>query len=116
MDLRDEMPLQFKYINLAKQKIVFWAENNNVKLDKIEFVVPFTVGNKSLIVWLFYLDNETLKKYKIDETYHKTKEVFFNILKELGYPKDYLDEVKFEVDSTENVKTNFEGKYFNRLR
>ena len=44
------------------------------------------------------------------------KEVYLKLLKENGYPFEHFPDVVFEIDSDENVRKNYGGSYFNRLR
>jgi len=111
-----ELPKQFDFIDKAKKSTTDWAKENNIQLFKIEFVVPFVLTDKSLSVWLFLDTDDRVKEYENNGTTEKVKTQFIQSLKELNYPTDYLNKVDFVVDSDENVKTNFEGSYFYRLR
>ena len=111
-----DLPIQFDFIDKAKQSTTDWAKQNNIQLFKIEFVVPFVLTDKNLSVWLFFDTDERVKEYENNGTTDKVKTHFIQSLKDINYPTDYLNEVDFFVDSDENVKTNFEGSYFYRLR
>lgn len=44
------------------------------------------------------------------------KRVYLDCLRESGYPFDEFPNVAFEIDSDENVRKNYAGSYFYRLR
>jgi hypothetical protein len=115
-DKEKELPRQFEFIEKAQNATMEWAKVNNIQLFKIEFVVPFVLTDKSLSVWLFFDTNDRVKEYENNGSTKKVKQQFLQFLKNSNYPNDYLGEVDFLVDSDENVKTNYEGSYFNRLR
>ena len=115
-DKAKELPRQFDFIDKAENATTDWAKENSIQLFKVEFVVPFVLTNKSLSVWLFFDTNDRVKEYENNGTTEKVKSQFNNFLRDINYPTDYLNEVDFFVDSDENVKANFEGSYFYRLR
>ncbi|HEX5171004.1 MAG TPA: hypothetical protein VFW11_17635 [Cyclobacteriaceae bacterium] len=86
-----ERPIQFDFVVKAKSQITDWAKSVDIKLHNIETVVPFTMTDNSLSVWLFFDTNELMKKYKQDGTAEKVKQQYLTILKNLNYPSDYLD-------------------------
>lgn len=111
-----ERPIQLNFTDDAISQTLDWAKSVNIELHTIETVVPFTTNDNSLSVWIFFDTNAAMKKYRHDGTEEKVKQQYLTILKNLGYPPDYLNQVKFIVDSHENVERNFEGSYFYRLR
>lgn len=115
-ETQKELPIHFEYIEKAGQLTFEWAKDNNFNLFQIEFIVPFVLTNKSLEVWLFFDTDKTVDEYDLNGTTQLVKQKYLDCLTELDYPKDYLDEVHFVVDSDENVQKNYEGNYFYRLR
>jgi len=111
-----ELPKQFDFIDKAEKATASWAAENNIQLFKVEFVVPFVLTDKSLSVWLFFDTDDSVREYGINGTTERIKNQFMKFLNDMNYPADYLDKVVFFVDSDENVKTNFEGNYFYKLR
>lgn len=110
------MPIHFDYIEKAERLTFEWAKANNIKLFKIEFVVPFIPEDVSLSVWLFFATDKMVNDYAADGTTELIKEKYLNSLVLLNYPKNYFDEVSFFIDSNENVQKNYNGSYFYRLR
>ena len=115
-DTKREMPLQLGYIEKAEQLTLEWTKTNNIKLFQIEFIVPFVLTDISLQVLLFFDTNKILDDYKADGTVELVKQQYLNNLILLDYPKNYLNEVTFEIDTDENVQKEFGGSYFARLR
>jgi hypothetical protein len=111
-----ELPIQLEFIDRLKKLMLDWTKENQIKLHTIHCVVPFVLTDKSLSVWLFYNTDETKKNYESNGTNEAVKNKYLHLLTELNYPSDYLREVTFLADSDENVKNNFEGSYFYRLR
>lgn len=111
-----KLPVQFDYTKLAEEEILVWAKEEGVGLVHVDYVVPFVRSDKSLVVYLFFDVDETLRQYKEDGLDKKVQEKFMEILKALKYPEDYLAEVSFVLDTKECVDKWFEGSYFYRLR
>jgi hypothetical protein len=111
-----ELPIQLEYVDRVKKRMFDWARQNKISLKTIECVVPFVLTDKSLSVWLFYATNQIKDVYEKNGTNEVVKNKYLNLLIALNYPKDYLTEVSFFIDSDENVRENYEGCYFYRLR
>ena len=111
-----ELPKQFDYIKKAETLLMTWATANDVKLFRVEFVVPFGLTDKSVTVWLFFDTEEVVAAYEANGITQKVKDQYLIFLNELDYPEDYLEEVSFYVDSDEHVKEYYQGSYFYRLR
>ena len=111
-----ELPKQFDYIKKAETLLMTWATANDVKLFRVEFVVPFVLTDKSVSVWLFFDTEELVAAYEANGITQKVKDQYLIFLNELDYPEDYLNEVSFYVDSDEHVKKYYQGSYFYRLR
>ncbi len=111
-----ELPIQLDFVDRIKMSILDWTKQNGIKLHMVDYVVPFVFTDKSLSVWLFYDTDKTKSDYEINGTNEIVKNQYLHLLTELNYPTDYLKEVTFIIDSDENVKKNYEGNYFYRLR
>jgi hypothetical protein len=111
-----ELPVQLAFVDTVRSVILAWAKQNEIKLLKVECVVPFVLTDRSLSVWLFYDTDQTKSDYAINGTHERVKDKYLHLLTELNYPSDYIKEVEFYIDSDENVKKNYEGSYFYRLR
>lgn len=111
-----ELPLQLDFVNRVKKLMLDWTIQDQIKLHTIECVVPLVNSDKSLFVWLFYDTDQTKNDYENNGTNEAVKNKYLHLLNELSYPVEYLKEVSFLADSDENVKKNYEGSYFYRLR
>jgi hypothetical protein len=111
-----ESPLQLKYVEKLKKLMLDWTSQNGIKLHTIDCVIPFTLIDKSLIVWMFYETEQTKNDYENNGTNELVNIKYLELLNELNYPSNYLQEVTFQTDSDENVKKNYEGNFFYRLR
>jgi len=111
-----ELPIQIDFAGRLKKLILDWTKQNGIRLHMVDSVVPFVLTDKSLSVWLFYDTDKTKNDYEINGTNEIVKNQCLHLLTELNYPIDYLKEVTFYIDSDENVKKNYEGSYFYRLR
>ncbi len=114
--MEKEFPLQFQFIEQAENELREWSIDQNIKIHRIEFVVPFVLTDRTLAVWIFFETDRMMEKYKCDGTTEIIQSRFFDIMKDIGYPEDYVTQIVFCIDSHENVVSNFEGSYFNRLR
>ena len=111
-----ELPLQLKYVDKAESLMLAWAKNENIHIFQIEFIIPFVLSDKSLVVYLFFDTNQRMMEYNSNQTTENVKQKFIDILKKLDYPNDYLPQVSFVIDTDENVRENYDGSYFGRLR
>lgn len=82
-----------------------------VKIYK-SMCIPY-FGMKMELIIFFEKDSELLR-YKENEMTDYIKEKFMEILDEIGYTKIFIDEVKIEFDTDENVKRNYAGNYYFR--
>lgn len=111
-----KLPLQLDFVDRLKNLILDWAKQSEIRLHTVDCVIPFVLTDKSLSVWLFYDTDKIKDNYEANGTNDLVKNQYLRLLAELNYPTDYLSEVTFYIDSDENVKKNYEGSYFYRLR
>jgi len=81
----------------------------------MEFVVPFVLENKEMYVWIFFDTYDRIHKYRNDGTEEKVRLEYRNILMEMHYPIEYLECIKFKIDSHQNVAENYGGDYRKRI-
>lgn len=110
------LPLQLEFVEKVKNAMFDWTSHSKIQLHTIECVVPFVLTDKSLFVYLFYDTDITKTDYENNGTNEEVKNKYLHFLTEFNYPIDYLKEVSFVIDSDENVRKNYEGSYFYRLR
>jgi hypothetical protein len=111
-----DKPKQLEFADTSKKLLIDWAKRGNINLINVDFVIPFVLTDKSMSVWLFFDTDKNIQKFEQTGITKMVKDKYLNILSELDYPEDYLSEVTFIIDSEENVKQNYEGSYFYRLR
>lgn len=111
-----ETPIQLEFAERTINETLIWAEESNIKLVRIEPVVPFVLTDKEMYLWLFVDTDERISEYEQTGTVEQIKTYILNNLAELGYKSEYLNKVFFKIDSHQNVVDNFEGSYFYRLR
>ncbi len=106
----------FRHVAAARARLLRWATANGVPLVRVEFVGPFVESDHSLHVWLFYDTDLNVGRLDENGTTAALRREFLSILSADGYPREWLHDVGFSVDSHENVERNYEGSYFYRLR
>lgn len=107
---------QFSLLELAKARLLQCTERQALPLHRAQFVVPFGDEDFDLEVWLFLEKDRDVKKLKRDGTLDALQRHFITILRDLDYPQEWLDAVRFQTDSHQNVERNYEGNYFYRMR
>jgi hypothetical protein len=108
-----------KYWNIIEEAEIFvmkWAENQGTPLYKIEYVATFEKWDNGIGVYIFFESEEEKYKAQNINFFERIKQYYLSILKELKYPFNKFPEIIFFYDSDENVKKNYEGTYFYRLR
>ena len=111
-----QTPLQLEYVEKVKAEILSWTKTEGIKLHEVQTIVPFVLSDKSLEVWLFFENRELVKVYSENDTVEIVKKKYCELLENIEYPKEYLNQVTFNIDSHQNVVENFKGSYFYRLR
>lgn len=92
-----------------------WCSDNGVPLHTIDHVITWQTWDDGIGVYLFLeniSDVDALDREQSDQI----KATYLEFLKEFDYPFDKFPNIGFEIDSDENVKKNYAGSYFNRLR
>jgi hypothetical protein len=107
---------QFQLIEEARKLTLKWTSQENVRLEHIEFVVPFVATDFSLYAWIFYSTRADIRTYADDGTSERVKSRFKAILAELAYPPEWNARVEFSFASKDEVEQNYEGSYRNFVR
>ena len=84
----------YKIIDSAKADLEEWANIHQIPIHRYEFVAVFESWSDSHSLWIFYQQALEARNFPFSE-----------------FPK-----VGFEFDSDENVRRNYAGNYFYRLR
>ena len=114
--MNEKRKLQFEIIEKVEPLVAQWSEDQDIKLDRIEVIVPFVESEFDLQVVFFLPTDSLLETYRQDRTIHNLEKKYLSCLKEHDYPQEWLERVTFEFDSKENVDRNYEGNYFYRMR
>ena len=106
----------YQIIETARSELEGWAKKNGISIFRLEFVAVFEHWSDSHSLWVFYPTNKDLEKYTKDGTSERIKEQYQKSLESNSFPFSEFPKVGFEFDSNENVRNNFSGNYFYRLR
>ena len=106
----------FQALERARQEVELWASFRKLPLHRIEFVATFEDWDDGVGVWVFLTTDADLRRAKTENLTGELSEVMLTALREADYPFDTHPKVVFEYDSHENVKLNYQGSYFYRLR
>jgi len=101
-----------KIVSNAKDKIIDWSKDKS-SIYRVEWIPPV---HGLLQVLIVYKKDKDLQANIASGLVEQTKAEFLRILEEVGYFKENPRDVYFEFDSHENIKKNYEGSYFLRLR
>ena len=102
-------------VSSADQAFKDWCASENIPLHGIQHVITWEDWDDGIGVYIFMetmWQREKLRPEKIDEM----KNRYLAFLREFEYPFDKFPNVVFEFDSDENVRKNYAGSYFYRLR
>ena len=103
LGIREERSRQFRIIKRARKRMLKWARARGISLRHIEYVVPFVDTDFSLSAWLFYATRRDVKAYALEGISEEVKEQLRTVLREVGYPTDWLALVRFRFASKEEV-------------
>lgn len=103
-------------IDKARIRTIEWANEEGNPIFRIEYVATFESWDNGIEVYVFYRNEEHREKLENGGFNNKIKEHYLLLLEEYKYPFDKFSNVKFFFDSDENIKKNYEGSYFFRLR
>jgi len=105
--------MKFSIEKIVNEKIKNWSKDK-CPIYKI-YGIP--AGDKvPLQIFIFYKKDKDLQTNIASGLVEQTKTAFIRILDEVGYFKKHPHDVTFEFDSHQNIKKNYKGSYFFRLR
>jgi hypothetical protein len=90
--------------------------DNSLCVDEIYRFFHLSQFGESLEIYIFYKSNVLLQRNLENGITEKIKTLILEKLNQLGYFSEFSSNVLFEFDSDENVKKNYKGNYFLRLR
>ena len=102
-------------VERADKAFARWCQDNDIPLHGIKHVITWEEWDNGIGVYIFLhtlAEVESLSTGRIDEM----KSTYRSYLREHKYPYDKFPNVTFEIDSDENVRKNYCGSYFFRLR
>ena len=106
----------YKIIDSAKADLEEWANIHQIPIHRYEFVAVFESWSDSHSLWIFYPTNKDLEKLNKNGTSEKIKQCYQQALEARNFPFSEFPKAGFEFDSDENVRRNYAGNYFYRLR
>lgn len=106
----------FDIIAKAKKELNYWVNLEVPNYHSLQFIFPFVEGDKHIKTWIFYKMNQDIYENEVNGSTSAIKSKFLNLIKKYEMPIEVIQRMEFEVDSDENVKENYEGNYFYRLR
>lgn len=116
MQDREEMNLlrkkQEAYIKQVEVDV--FSGNHTFLKDIYKFLYICQFG-QLLEIFVFYKSIEQLNENIQNQNTEKTKKWIIQRLNNIGYMKEFGDNIRFEFDSDENVKKNYKGNYYFRL-
>lgn len=92
-----------------------WCGERGVPLHTIEHVVTWEAWDDGIGVYFFLRTISDADALSPDQREHM-KNAYLGFLEDAGYPFGEFPNVVFEIDSDENVRKNYAGSYFHRLR
>jgi hypothetical protein len=104
-----------KSVKLTDDEFKNWCQKKAITIFRIEHVITWEDWDDGIGVYIFTETNKELfdlTKSQIEIL----KSEYLNGLKRNNYTVDKFPNVVFEFDSDQNVKENYEGSYFYRLR
>ena len=92
-----------------------WCSKNRIPLHKIEHVITWEDWDDGIGVYFFLQNISDVEELQEGQA-EKMKNIYIEQLRNNNYPFEKFPNVVFEIDSDENVRKNYEGNYFYRLR
>lgn len=92
-----------------------WCQIKGITIFRIEHIITWEDWDDGIGVYIFTKTINELSNLSENDI-ENLKSEYLNGLKRNNYPFDKFPKVAFEFDSDENVRKNYEGSYFFRLR
>lgn len=100
----------------AEKELISWDSLHSINIYRIEYVAIFEDWSDGIEIYIFYKTEKEKIQVQEEGYIDKVKGHFIHLLKKYNYPFVQYPNVVFTLDSDENVKLNYEGSYFLRLR
>ena len=113
--LSPSMKNQFEILEKAETDIFKWAKEEGIKLYHMEFVPSHYESNGGHTIF-FYETDADLNLYNKSGVTSQVISQYFSFLRIHGYSEDDIKRNSVNFDSDENVKKNYRGSYFLRMR
>lgn len=104
-----------KSLERTDEEFKRWCRERKIPLHVIHHVVTWEYWDNGISVFLF-LERDSDLEILSHKDKEDMKDAYLKFLENHGYPFLQFPKVVFEIDSDENVRKNFEGSYFFRLR
>lgn len=102
-------------VSAADEAFKDWCASKNIPLHRIQHVITWEDWDDGIGVYIFLETTSQRDKLKPDQI-DEMRDRYLAFLRGFGYPFDKFPNVVFEFDSDENVRKNYAGSYFYRLR
>jgi hypothetical protein len=105
----------WKSLKAAEQAFKNWVKSNGISIERVEHVATFEKWDKNTEIYIFFTTDLEMKRVRSENEFPEIENQYRQFLLNAKYPFDHWP-VIFVFDSEENVKKNYEGNYFYRLR
>jgi len=102
-------------VESANKAFTRWCATRNIPLHGIQHVITWEDWDDGIGVYIFLHTIDQIEGLRSDEI-EEMKNRYLEYLRKFDYPFDKFPKVVFEFDSDENVRKNYAGSYFYRLR
>ena len=116
LGIPEQRSAQFRFIEAGRKRLRKAARVDGIRLEHVEFVVPFVETDFSLSAWLFYRDQEDVQTYASDGTSDRLHARLKAELGSIGYPADWLPLVACRFASKQEVDESYKGSYYYYVR
>jgi len=103
---------QFRFIEAGRKRLMKSARVRGIRLERVEFVVPFVEDDFGLSAWLFYRTRDDVAAYAQDGTSEELQSQLRTELAAVGYPPEWLPLVEYRFASKEEVDEEYNGRYY----
>jgi len=107
---------EWSIIETARQELIRFAIARGIRIHSVHYVATFEAWDSGIEVWIFFQTDSDLREHKEANATKSLEAEYLRILRQLDYPFERFPDVGFHFDSDENVRQNYEGSYFDRLR
>jgi hypothetical protein len=99
-------------------EVILDARSKGIRLQNVETVSCSEDWRRTLGVWFFYESDLEVVVHKKDGANEWLEKTFVRELDaaKVNFRFSELPEISFEFDSVENIKKNYQGSYFLRMK